>query len=52
MLLSTGSSDSKLIASFITKHFAEVKINVLVHWESQPVLHTEFKDTIQEYQNV
>ena len=32
----------------MTLHFAEVEINVLVHLVSQPILHTEFKDIIQD----
>jgi len=32
----------------ITPHFAEVEIIVLVHLVSQPILHTEFKDIIQD----
>jgi len=36
----------------ITLHFTEAGINVLVNQVSQPLLHTEFKDIIQDDQNV
>ena len=49
----TGGSDPKSITSLDlcpARHntlFAEAEINLLVHWVSHPILHTEFKDIVK-----